>query len=248
MSKLNDSTLKILKKYRLDTDMSVFGNENKLHDVVKVMDDMVGNQVSKYVAKVSYLSSTQTQSAPFYTANGGSSVDVQKNQFINKNRYTDIVLYFHPFTFKYLGSVPANSTVVPAASIVDETLTSICYVGIDLITGTVSTYSDLQCSIKIEINFENGKQYTFMQLCKISNSTSGFGYGTSVSISEMMSNGGTSSQVNNQPKNSEAPIVIPKEVEMLDLSKPTYASHGEILKTSISCYDIGFTEAPIIEV
>ena len=30
MSKLNDSTLKILKKYRLDTDMSVFGNENKL--------------------------------------------------------------------------------------------------------------------------------------------------------------------------------------------------------------------------
>ena len=32
MSKLNDSTLKILKKYRLDTDMSVFGNENKLYD------------------------------------------------------------------------------------------------------------------------------------------------------------------------------------------------------------------------
>ena len=45
MSKLNDSTLKILKKYRLDTDMSVFGNENKLYDVVKVMDDMVGTQV-----------------------------------------------------------------------------------------------------------------------------------------------------------------------------------------------------------
>lgn len=29
MSKLNDSTLKIFKKYRLDTDMSVFGDENK---------------------------------------------------------------------------------------------------------------------------------------------------------------------------------------------------------------------------
>ena len=49
MSKLNDSTLKILKKYRLDTDMSVFGNENKLYDVVKVMDDMVGNQVGDII-------------------------------------------------------------------------------------------------------------------------------------------------------------------------------------------------------
>ena len=113
MSKLNDSTLKILKKYRLNTDMSVFGNENKLHDVVKVMDDMVGNQVGKYVGIVSYLSSTQTQSGPFYTANAGSSVDVQNNKFILNFRYTDIVLYFHPFTFKYLGSVPANSTVIP---------------------------------------------------------------------------------------------------------------------------------------
>lgn len=61
MSKLNDSTLKILKKYRLDTDMSVFGNENKLYDVVKVMDDMVGGQVSKYKAPVYYASSLKTK-------------------------------------------------------------------------------------------------------------------------------------------------------------------------------------------
>lgn len=61
MSKLNDSTLKILKKYRLDTDMSVFGNENKLYDVVKVMDDMVGNQVSKYVGNTPILDSNSTK-------------------------------------------------------------------------------------------------------------------------------------------------------------------------------------------
>ena len=68
MSKLNDSTLKILKKYRLDTDMSVFGNENKLYDVVKVMDDMVGNQVSKYVGDVYCLSSTKNTSINVFRA------------------------------------------------------------------------------------------------------------------------------------------------------------------------------------
>lgn len=57
MSKLNDSTLKILKKYRLDTDMSVFGNENKLYDVVKVMDDMVGNQVGDIIGLTKYVKS-----------------------------------------------------------------------------------------------------------------------------------------------------------------------------------------------
>lgn len=39
MSKLNDSTLKILKKYKPDTNMSVFGNENKLNEVINLMDN-----------------------------------------------------------------------------------------------------------------------------------------------------------------------------------------------------------------
>lgn len=39
MSKLNDSTLKIFKKYKPDANMSVFGNENKLNEVVNIMDN-----------------------------------------------------------------------------------------------------------------------------------------------------------------------------------------------------------------
>lgn len=39
MSKLNDSTLKIFKKYKPDTNMSVFGNENKLNEVINLMDN-----------------------------------------------------------------------------------------------------------------------------------------------------------------------------------------------------------------
>lgn len=71
MSKLNDSTLKIFKKYRLDTNMSVFGNENKLYDVVKVMDDMVGNQVSKWVSGDVYsLSSTSFDESYVLITNG----------------------------------------------------------------------------------------------------------------------------------------------------------------------------------
>ena len=66
MSKLNDSTLKILKKYRLDTDMSVFGNENKLYDVVKVMDDMVGGQVGKYIGQLPYWDSTKPETSKRY--------------------------------------------------------------------------------------------------------------------------------------------------------------------------------------
>lgn len=63
MSKLNDSTLKIFKKYRLDTDMSVFGNENKLYDVVKVMDDMVGNQVGDIIGLTKYVKSPLSYSS-----------------------------------------------------------------------------------------------------------------------------------------------------------------------------------------
>ena len=66
MSKLNDSTLKILKKYRLDTDMSVFGNENKLYDVVKVMDDMVGGQVGSKSVITWFYDSLNTESKQNY--------------------------------------------------------------------------------------------------------------------------------------------------------------------------------------
>lgn len=105
MSKLNDSTLKILKKYRLDTDMSVFGNENKLYDVVKVMDDMVGNQVSKLAStSFSITSSTNTTSVycvrpssngkATYTGYTSSKTTMIANNFTN--------YYYDSLSMKFL--------------------------------------------------------------------------------------------------------------------------------------------------
>ena len=114
MSKLNDSTLKILKKYRLDTDMSVFGNENKLYDVVKVMDDMVGNQVSKYVGNVYYLSSTKNASMDIFKAtSSGKTTNVLLNFELNQPQAP--ILFFDPFSLKYEGKVDETSSVMPLA-------------------------------------------------------------------------------------------------------------------------------------
>ena len=114
MSKLNDSTLKILKKYRLDTDMSVFGNENKLYDVVKVMDDMVGNQVSKYVGNVSYLSSTKSSSSVVFKATSSGKTTNALLSFELKQPQSPI-LFFDPFSLKYECKVDETSSVMPLA-------------------------------------------------------------------------------------------------------------------------------------
>lgn len=114
MSKLNDSTLKILKKYRLDTDMSVFGNENKLYDVVKVMDDMVGNQVSKYVGDVYYLSSTKNTSIDVFKATSSGKTTNVTLSFEIKQPQSPI-LFFDPFSLKYEGKVDDTSSVMPLA-------------------------------------------------------------------------------------------------------------------------------------
>lgn len=100
MSKLNDSTLKIFKKYRLDTNMSVFGNENKLYDVVKVMDDMVGNQVSKYAFSGSYYDSLSTTNKYGYNYTDGTFTEIaaQKTTTIANKR-----IILDPFTFKLIG-------------------------------------------------------------------------------------------------------------------------------------------------
>ena len=100
MSKLNDSTLKILKKYRLDTDMSVFGNENKLYDVVKVMDDMVGNQVSKYATSCYYFDSLSTRFPQGYNYDDGvfAEIEAQKTSSLSTKR-----IIIDPFTFKLIG-------------------------------------------------------------------------------------------------------------------------------------------------
>lgn len=246
MSKLNDSTLKIFKKYRLDTDMSVFGNENKLYDVVKVMDDMVGSQIGNKIGNVYYLSSTETQQAAFVFAHVGVSIDVQKDDFISLRRYTSDVLNFNPFTMKYLGLTPANSTLIPIAIIVDENLNELCYVGIDLITGTASTYSDILCSNKIEIAF-NAQNYAFLKLLQFTNSNVNFYSGTSIYLLDMMSNSGTSVNIANKPKLISSAIILPKEIDMLDLSKPIYYSSGSI-KSTINLIDLNVSQIYLLEV
>ena len=103
MSKLNDSTLKIFKKYRLDTDMSVFGNENKLYDVVKVMDDMVGNQVSNKAGTALFLNSSGASTVYHVNLNSGVATYTPYQQSGRSFSTTATKqLCFDALTFKYL--------------------------------------------------------------------------------------------------------------------------------------------------
>lgn len=138
MSKLNDSTLKIFKKYRLDTNMSVFGDENKLYNVVKVMDDMVGNQVSKYVTSCGYFDSLSTKQPYGYNYNEGTFSDlaVQETSTLATKR-----IIIDPFTFKLIGDFSGktkypfsrlycNNTLV--GWIIRDTVANIVYVSSDI--------------------------------------------------------------------------------------------------------------------
>lgn len=103
MSKLNDSTLKIFKKYRLDTDMSVFGNENKLYDVVKVMDDMVGNQVSGKAGTAIFLNSSGSSTE--YRVRPNNNIATYTPYQKSGTQFTTTAtkqLCFDALTFKYL--------------------------------------------------------------------------------------------------------------------------------------------------
>ena len=115
MSKLNDSTLKILKKYRLDTDMSVFGNENKLYDVVKVMDDMVGNQVSKYVANIAYLDSTRYDRFQMLTIDK-PVISISDTSWTGSKPVSNLY-YFNRLSMKQLFTITPNDTKIPICEI-----------------------------------------------------------------------------------------------------------------------------------
>ena len=139
MSKLNDSTLKIFKKYRLDTDMSVFGNENKLYDVVKVMDDMVGGQVSKYKAFVRYASS-------IYTTKG--SLNIVKDSSVFKTisekvsiSSPNILIIVDAKSYKVL-SVAEKPNVICFGYLqgITKILGYVCY---DIENKTYGVYSDI---------------------------------------------------------------------------------------------------------
>lgn len=149
MSKLNDSTLKIFKKYRLDTNMSVFGNENKLYDVVKVMDDMVGNQVSKYVGYCRYADSlTQTtRTWSYLLLKEGSAI-----KSINYNSpKPNIMVVVDPLSYKTLYVYRSeNGSRAIIGYIRKESDDSIyAYIGIDFDESKVSLYSDPSLTIDL---------------------------------------------------------------------------------------------------
>ena len=139
MSKLNDSTLKILKKYRLDTDMSVFGNENKLYDVVKVMDDMVGGQVSKYKAYVRYASSIYTNKGYLTTVQDSSVFKtISENVSISS---PNILIIVDAKSYKVL-SVAEKPNVICFGYLqgITKLLGYVCY---DIENKTYGVYSDI---------------------------------------------------------------------------------------------------------
>lgn len=147
MSKLNDSTLKILKKYRLDTDMSVFGNENKLYDVVKVMDDMVGNQVSKYVANIDYRNSTMTENIKeIHLTNGITQPKtIEFNITLNDsdvNSYPVKALVFDKQTMKLIRSYKENSPVI-CVGYVSSYREHIGYIVVNFVNKTLGCYKDI---------------------------------------------------------------------------------------------------------
>lgn len=169
MSKLNDSTLKILKKYRLDTDMSVFGNENKLYDVVKVMDDMVGNQVSKYAGDVYYLSSTKNSNTLVYKAtSAGKTTNVLLNFDINQPQAP--ILFFDPFSLKYEGKVDETSSVMPLAKMYLNN-NFVAYLVCEISTKSTYLSQDIYGNNMFKVSVNAGDIIYFSNFLMFSNTT-----------------------------------------------------------------------------
>lgn len=169
MSKLNDSTLKILKKYRLDTDMSVFGNENKLYDVVKVMDDMVGGQVSDVKANMPYFDSTVTVGISYWCKIQDSATPVytptKSGMTINKpvtDGYHEYV--FDGLSLKYLGD-NATSDIMKYGYLLLSDDTKL-YLGI---SDVARLYYDVGCTNEIPSDYNLTQSYVFVSYVIVRN-------------------------------------------------------------------------------
>ena len=158
MSKLNDSTLKILKKYRLDTDMSVFGNENKLYDVVKVMDDMVGNQVSKYVGNAYYFdSNTNVNISTFGIPNGISQPKTVPCDLGVDGLLSDVIV-FDKLSMKMIAKYNKNSQKI-CVGYANCNTDLIGYIVIDFPNKTVGCYKDINGLQLIDVNLTYKNAY-----------------------------------------------------------------------------------------
>lgn len=167
MSKLNDSTLKILKKYRLDTDMSVFGNENKLYDVVKVMDDMVGNQVGTHIGNAYYADSLTTQSTSYCSFR----IDKQFEYAPKQIEYTENNIANHQFVFdmisyKYLyDNIVGNKILIGRVNKVNSSgafILTLGYLAYDKSDRMLKIFTDLSLITEINYTFTQN-QYFFVE-------------------------------------------------------------------------------------
>lgn len=235
MSKLNDSTLKILKKYRLDTDMSVFGNENKLYDVVKVMDDMVGNQVSKYVGYVYYLSSTSLTSINIFRATSSGKTTNALLSFELKQPQSPI-LFFDPFSLKYEGKVDETSSFMPLAKMYLNN-NFVAYLVCEISTKAVYLSQDIYGNNIFKVSVNAGDTIYFSTFLKFSNtaySVSGnaFDY---TSMFEFTTN----NSALRVPETTRDIITLPEYILQLDINSTIYSSNvSRSLKLFSSDIDI----------
>ena len=237
MSKLNDSTLKILKKYRLDTDMSVFGNENKLYDVVKVMDDMVGNQVSKYVGDVYYLSSTNNSTLDVYKATSSGKTTNTTLSFEIKQPQSPI-LFFDPFSLKYEGKVDETTSVMPLAKMYLNK-TFVAYLVCEISTKAVYLSHDIYGNdiFKVSVNADDTIYFTtFLKFSNIIYSVSGpmFQY---TSLFEFT----TTNSYLSLPLLTTGIITLPEPILQLDINNTIYCSNIS-RNLSLSSSDIGISK------
>ena len=220
MSKLNDSTLKILKKYRLDTDMSVFGNENKLYDVVKVMDDMVGNQVSKYVGNVNYLSSTDNTNIEIYKAtSSGKTTNVLLSFELKQPQ--SLILFFDPFSLKYEGKVDETSSVMPLAKMYLNN-SFVAYLVCEISTKSTYLSRDIYGNNIFKVSVNKGDTIYFSTFLMFSNKIYSVSAGSFdfASLFEFT----TANAYFSAPASRTGIITLPEPILQLDINNIIYCS------------------------
>ena len=222
MSKLNDSTLKILKKYRLDTDMSVFGNENKLYDVVKVMDDMVGNQVSKYVGDVYCLSSTKNTSINVFKATSSGKTTNALLSFELKQPQSPI-LFFDPFSLKYEGKVDETSSFMPLAKMYLNN-NFVAYLVCEISTKAVYLSQDIYGNNIFKVSVNAGNTIYFSTFLMFSNTTYSVS-GNAFKYTSMFEFTTTNTASLIVPATTRDIITLPEYILQLDINNTIYCNN-----------------------
>lgn len=211
MSKLNDSTLKIFKKYRLDTNMSVFGNENKLYDVVKVMDDMVGNQVSKYVSAINVLNSLE-KSGPVTSVATNSSVFAECPFDGTIPSISNDIYIYNALSMKKIMTFKSGDNIFPIGCLIDKDGNVICQINLDLERNKYFCSSDEQGTNNLTGTSVPIIKVAFAPYVCFSTSSVFFGV-SSVDVTDII-NGSLAGNVS-FPTGTSMAITLPEEIGLL---------------------------------